>query len=157
MEEMGDLRRKAEAMISLEMEMAVMGNGVDREVPVMELLVLGKVLLYYVFRDPKDKLGIFRAFITKGSMIPKHVHEGDELILCYEGTLIVETQQGRRTLHPKEIMKIEKGVFHSFEAKEENCWCLWMAIPATKGYPDIPRSADEPNGIASDSHDGTKG
>jgi len=47
-----------------------------------------------------------------------HRHDGEQLVLCYQGHIAVEAQGGQVTLAPGELTLVEAGAFHRVVAAE---------------------------------------
>ena len=81
-------------------------------------------------------IAIQRAFLTKGTTFPTHVHENEiEILIIYKGSGKLITIKEEKIFKSGETCRVEKGVPHSWEMLEDS-WLIGITIPAGEGYPD---------------------
>ena len=77
-----------------------------------------------------------KAFMSKGSIFPKHNHEVSEWLLVYEGKLLIDYCDGtQEEISVSEAVHFLPGKDHRVIAIEDTKY-IGIVIPTTGGYPD---------------------
>lgn len=79
-----------------------------------------------------------KAFMSKGTVFPAHVHEEIEYLLIYEGKLELDGKQ----YDTGEVIRIAPGQEHIVKALEDT-WMIGVTIPASTAYPDAEAAHGE--------------
>ena len=109
-------------------EMVIAFHLIDVEYEVENGTCFGHALLH------NPKVAVQLAIMSKGAKFPFHVHEADEHLIVYKGSMAVSFEDKCVTLYPGDAQKISAGVQHRVVAPEE-CRMIGITIPADMGYP----------------------
>jgi len=93
----------------------------------------GKITGYYLFNQPK--VSVQRVFMSKATEFPNHFHASIEYGIVYEGRMEVLSKGEVKIYSAGECMIFQPDQEHSGIALED-CWVVFVAIPAAEGYPD---------------------
>lgn len=79
------------------------------------------------------KVAIQRAFISKGTVIPKHKHKEKEWILTYSGNYILKLNGEERECPVGTMVFLDENQMHSAVMLEDT-WRISITIPASEAY-----------------------
>lgn len=89
-----------------------------------------------------DDISIQRAFLTKDTKFPIHVHDNEvEILVIYKGKGLAKIYDDNggikeeRTIGIGDLIRIPKEVNHSWEMLEDT-WVIGITIPASEDYPN---------------------
>lgn len=77
-------------------------------------------------------VAVQKAFMSKGTVFPRHVHGEVEVLIIYEGRLEFDG----REYCIAEVIHIPEGQEHTIKALEDT-WMVAITIPASSAYPDM--------------------
>ena len=80
-------------------------------------------------------IAVQKAFMCKGTILPKHFHEEKEIIVVFEGELIIIREDKEKNYKKGDIVYFLPHENHVVMAKE-NTWMIGITIPASEGYPN---------------------
>lgn len=82
------------------------------------------------------EISVQKAFMSKGSIFPKHNHEVSEWLLVYEGKLLIDyCDETQEEISVGEAVHFLPGKDHRVIALEDTKY-IGIVIPTTGGYPD---------------------
>lgn len=93
----------------------------------------GTCLGWCIFKT--DSIGVHRWYNSAGTIFPEHAHDEWEMIVVYEGTLILHSQGEKNYLKETDFFINEPNVKHWAEFPEE-CRYVTITIPPSKEFPD---------------------
>lgn len=76
-------------------------------------------------------VAVQKAFMSRDTVFPTHVHGEVEFIIVYEGCL----QMNDKEYRVAEVIHIPNGQEHTVKALEDT-WMIAITIPASSAYPD---------------------
>jgi quercetin dioxygenase-like cupin family protein len=62
---------------------------------------------------------IIQSYLKRGTLVPRHVHSGDQVILVLQGTLRVVVADDDVTVRESEVLSVPAGVPHEAEALDD--------------------------------------
>jgi quercetin dioxygenase-like cupin family protein len=93
----------------------------------------GTCLGFSMWHD--DEMAVQRAFMSKGTVFPAHIHPGHEWVIIKSGHGRAHVVgQDPLDLTPGMGVHFEPGQEHTFEVTEDT-WLLCLTVPADEGYP----------------------
>jgi len=124
-----ELRKLTESLTTLpEMIVHTHDCGIEYQ-PVGD----GEITGYYLFNKPE--VSVQRIFMSKGTKFPNHSHPSIEYGVVYKGEveLLVD---GKVTISSSgDCIVFKPNQAHSGRALAD-CWVVFIAVPATEGYPN---------------------
>jgi quercetin dioxygenase-like cupin family protein len=114
-------------------DMARNGHGCDGLIDLT--LAQGTLLLFHVFKN--EHLSMCRAFWSKHSVMPSHIHEQRELLGVERGQLLVRINDHADvvTLNQYDTLELAPGNPHTVMATEDT-WSWALTMPSTKEFPN---------------------
>lgn len=92
----------------------------------------GKCFAWHLYSQ--EQIAVCRVFLSKDTVFPKHFHPEKEVLIVYEGKIIIYTEDNCYEVGQYETYIIEPGIPHAVHA-EENSMVLAITIPASKEFP----------------------
>lgn len=83
----------------------------------------------------QKEIAVQKAFLSKGAVFPKHSHEEKEILIVFQGELLVKIEESSHNISPSELIELLPHQIHSVTALSDT-WVLCIAIPAAQGYPE---------------------
>ena len=62
---------------------------------------------------------LIQSYLKRGALVPRHVHEGDELIMVLQGALRVVVDGDEVTVRESEVVSVPAGMPHEAEAIDD--------------------------------------
>jgi len=62
---------------------------------------------------------IIQSYLKRGTLVPRHAHTGDQVILVLQGTLRVVVADDDVTVRESEVLSVPAGVPHEAEALDD--------------------------------------
>ena len=94
----------------------------------------GTVIGFGLYKS--EEVGIQRAFLLFGAILPRHRHDQTEILIPYTGTLKVTIDGETKLYRPGEVCILPPNIPHTAEAVEDT-YVVGVTVPADKmGYPD---------------------
>ena len=83
-----------------------------------------------------EEIAVQRAFASKDSVFPEHVHKKEtEILIVYKGEGICYYGDEEKHMNVGDCIKIEPNINHSWKMLKDT-WLIGITIPAVKGYPN---------------------
>lgn len=89
---------------------------------------IGFAILY------KDEISGQEAFMSKGTLFPFHIHDALEILIPYEGKLLVRKGDEEIEVNVGDTITFKQGESHCVTALEDT-WMVGITIPSSDGYP----------------------
>ena len=81
----------------------------------------------------KNEIAIQDAFMPKGNVFPAHLHDVNEIVIVYEGSLEVKTNK-IIVMNKGDLIKFEPNTLHLMTALEDT-YMIGITIPSSPNYP----------------------
>ena len=83
-----------------------------------------------------NSIAVQKAFMSKGTVFPDHVHDLEkEILIVFKGNLVINKENYTTNLSAGELSEILPGESHSMFASTDT-WLIAITIPAEEGYPN---------------------
>lgn len=81
------------------------------------------------------EISVCRAFLSAGTVFPKHAHEAKEWLLIVKGEAVLTHADGRiEELKPSVMCEVPMGDQHTITATTDVC-VIGITMPFDRGYP----------------------
>jgi len=74
-----------------------------------------------------------QSYLKKGALVPRHAHEGEQMIYVLQGALRAELPSGEVTVHEGEVLQVPAGTPHQAEALDDTFVLDVTHAPAAAG------------------------
>lgn len=83
----------------------------------------------------QTRVAVQKTFLSANTIFPRHMHEGIELIIVFEGLLEVECEGGElKVLDVGDVIQIKEKIPHHARSIKDS-WLIVITIPADKDFP----------------------
>lgn len=86
--------------------------------------------------QPQSEISAIKAIMPVGAVFREHKHDSEiEVLICYQGRLRIETDDGAREIGPGGIVRFYRGERHKvMTLGDAEARLLGVTVPASAGY-----------------------
>jgi len=82
-----------------------------------------------------SRCAVAKVFLSAGAVFPLHLHTEWEMLLVYEGEVVLEVEGERRAMGMRDMAMIEPGMHHALPEVIQNTYLLAVTIPPAACFP----------------------